>query len=139
MRNRTDQKSQVETLESRIATLQGAEQRKNNFISTLAHELRNPLAAVSNATQLLNPCESVSPDMALAVGMIRRQAEFMGRMVDDLLEVARTATGKVELRKQRVVLQDVDPTGGRDVSLFDRRADACTAAIDAGCADPPGC
>ena len=51
--------------------------------------------------------ESASPDMAQALGMIRRQAEFMGRMVDDLLEVARAATGKVELRRQSVVLQDV--------------------------------
>lgn len=49
MRNRTDQKLQVETLESRIADLQEAEQRKNAFISTLAHELRNPLAALTNA------------------------------------------------------------------------------------------
>lgn len=107
MRNRTDQKSQVETLESRIAALRQADQRKNNFISTLAHELRNPLNAVSNATQLLKQCEPLVADVAFAVGMVRRQVEFMGRMVDDLLEVARTATGKVELQRERVVLQEI--------------------------------
>jgi two-component system CheB/CheR fusion protein len=107
MRNQMDQKSQVETLESRIATLEQSEQRKNAFISTLAHELRNPLSALSNAAYLLKGCESASPEMALAVGMVRRQVEFLGRMVEDLLEVARTAAGKVEIHKERVVLQEI--------------------------------
>jgi PAS domain S-box-containing protein len=120
MRNRTDQKSQVETLEGRVAHLQRAEERKNAFIATLAHELRNPLSALSNATRLLEPCEAAEPGTALAVGTIRRQAEFMGRMVDDLLEVARTAAGKVELRKERVVLQEV----------VRRAVETCRPAID---------
>src|SRR5690606_22505496 len=107
IRNRTDYKSQVETLESRITTLQQAEQGKNNFISTLAHELRNPLSTISNAAFLLGPCETMNADLSLAVGMIRRQVEFMGRMVDDLLTIARTATGKAELRKQQVILQEI--------------------------------
>lgn len=107
VRNRTDQKSQVETLESRIAVAEQAEQRKNAFISTLAHELRNPLATLSNASHLLKGCESASSEMALVVGMVRRQVEFMGRMVDDLLDVARTAAGKVELRKERVALREI--------------------------------
>jgi PAS domain S-box-containing protein len=106
MRNRTDQKGQVEALERRVAALHQAEHRKTNFIATLAHELRNPLATVSNATHLLEQFRPVS-ETSLAVGMIRRQVEFMGRMIDDLLEVARTATGKVELQKERVVLQDI--------------------------------
>ncbi len=107
VRNRTDQKEQLETLESRIAAFHEAERRKNNFISTLAHELRNPLAVVVNATQLLDRLPPASPDMSLALGMIRRQAEFMGRMIDDLLELARTAKGKVDLRPERVVLQQI--------------------------------
>jgi PAS domain S-box-containing protein len=107
MRNATDQKSQVETLESRVEALRQAEQRKNNFIATLAHELRNPLNAVSNAIQLLAQCEPISPDVEFAIGTVRRQAEFIGRMISDLLEVARTAAGKIELRKQRVVLREI--------------------------------
>lgn len=120
IRNRSDQKSQLETLDSRIAALEQAEQRKNAFISTLAHELRNPLAAVSNATYLLKVCETVSPDMALTVGMIRRQVEFMGRMINDLLEVSRTAAGKVQLHKERVILQDI----------IREAAETCRASID---------
>ena len=107
MRNETDQKLHVDSLESRAAAAQVAGARKDNFISALGHELRNPLAAVVNATQLLKPCEPLSPETALAVGMIQRQAEFMGRMIDDLLEVARTAAGKVELHREPVVLQDI--------------------------------
>lgn len=106
MRNRTDQKSQLETLESRVTALQQAEQRKNAFISTLAHELRNPLSALSNAIYLLQECQSLSADMAMTVGIVRRQIEFMERMVNDLLEVARTAAGKVELHREPVVLQE---------------------------------
>jgi PAS domain S-box-containing protein len=107
VRNRTDQKLELETLEGRIAALRQAEQRKNNFIATLAHELRNPLAAITSATQLLSKCEPPTPEMALATGIVGRQVEFMGRMVNDLLEVARMAAGKVELRLERVVLQEV--------------------------------
>jgi PAS domain S-box-containing protein len=107
VRNQTDLKSQIETLESRLAAAQQAEHRKNAFISTLAHELRNPLSALSNATHLLKQFESASPEMALTVGMVKRQVEFMGRMVDDLLEVARTAAGKVELHKERVALREI--------------------------------
>jgi len=107
MRNHTDQKLQVEALESRVAALRQAEQRKNNFISTLAHELRNPLSVISNASYLIQQCESVSPDMPFVLGMMQRQVEFMGRMVDDLLEVARMAAGKVQLRKERVILQEI--------------------------------
>jgi PAS domain S-box-containing protein len=107
VRDQTDLKSQVETLESRLAAAQQAEQRKHAFISTLAHELRNPLSALSNATFLLKQFESASPEMALTVGMVKRQVEFMGRMVDDLLEMARTAAGKVEIHKERIVLREI--------------------------------
>ena len=107
MRNRTDMKSQIETLESRISALHNAEQRKNTFIATLAHELRSPLYALSNAAYLLQDSKSDSDDLGLSVGIVRRQVEFMARMVNDLLDVSRCAAGKIELQKQRVVLQEV--------------------------------
>jgi PAS domain S-box-containing protein len=108
MRNRTDQKSQVQTLEGRVDALMHAEQRKNTFIATLAHELRTPLNAVSASAQLLAAeCESISPDSAFALDTVRRQIEAMGRLVQDLLDVARAATGKVHLHKERIILQEV--------------------------------
>jgi PAS domain S-box-containing protein len=120
MRNRTDQKTQVETLESRVAALQQAGERKNNFISTLAHELRNPLNAMSIATQLLAQHEQASPDVEFAAATVRRQVEFMSRMVSDLLEVARAATGKVQLHRERVVLREI----------ITQAVETCRAAVD---------
>jgi signal transduction histidine kinase len=107
MRNQTDQKSQIETLEGRVAALRQAEERKNAFIATLAHELRNPLNAASSAAELLTECERASPDAAFAVAMVRRQVDFMTRLIEDLMEGARTASGKVELHRERVVFQEV--------------------------------
>ncbi|HVT83457.1 MAG TPA: PAS domain-containing sensor histidine kinase [Phycisphaerae bacterium] len=107
IRNRTDQKIQFETLEAQIDSFQHADQRKNDFIATLAHELRNPLTAITTAVQLLTRGERASADNAFAVGIVRRQVDFMGQMINDLLDVARNAAGKVELRKERVVLQEI--------------------------------
>lgn len=107
MRNRTDQKLQVETLESRIDAQQQARQRKNNFISTLGHELRNPLNAISVAVQELDAYGPSTPETTFPLATIRRQVEFMSRMINDLMEVTRMAAGKIELHKQKLVLQEV--------------------------------
>jgi two-component system CheB/CheR fusion protein len=120
IRNRTDQKSQLETIESRVAYLEQAEQRKNAFISTLAHELRNPLSALTGAADLLRECEQESEDMGLVVGIVRRQTEFMTQMVNDLMKVARTAAGKVELHKEPVILQ----------KIIQHAVETCRSAID---------
>jgi PAS domain S-box-containing protein len=107
MRDRTDMKQQMESLISRIDALQQSDQRKNNFISTLAHELRNPLSAMSSGADLLEQDGVSKEDVEFAAGTIRRQVEFMNRMINDLLEVARAAAGKVQLHRERIVLQDV--------------------------------
>ena len=120
MRNRTDQKLQIDALERRVAACESARERKNQFIATLAHELRSPLSALSNAVQLLDSCEASSPDLALTVSIIRRQITFMTRLADDLLDIARTATGKVELHKERVSLQEI----------VDRAIEACRPSLD---------
>ncbi len=110
MRNRSDMKSQVETLERRVASLQHVAKNKDVFISTLAHELRNPLATISYAqhalTMLGDHTHSESPIFEMTA-TIKRQVEFMQRMIVDLLEATSTATGKVELRREAIVLQDV--------------------------------
>jgi PAS domain S-box-containing protein len=107
MRNRSDHKQQVEALERRVVACEQGQQRKNAFVATLAHELRSPLSALSNASFLLQEWESVDGDLALMVGLVRRQVEFMSRLADDLLEVARAATGRVELHTAPLVLQEV--------------------------------
>ncbi len=120
VRNQTDQKWQTETLESRVALLEQAEQRKNIFISTLAHELRNPLSTILSAAYLLEPCKKIDDDLALAIEMIQRQVEFMGRMVEDLLTMARVGAGKATLRKQPVVLQ----------KIIQQAVESCQASIE---------
>jgi two-component system CheB/CheR fusion protein len=107
MRNRSDQKFQVEALERRLVACEQGQQRKNAFVATLAHELRSPLSALSNASVLLQGWESADGDLALMVGLVRRQVEFMSRLADDLLEVARAASGRVELQTSPLVLQEV--------------------------------
>ncbi len=77
--------------------------RKDEFLAMLAHELRNPLAAVSNAVQLLHHPEAESL-MDWCKGVIDRQVNQLTRLVDDLLDVSRITQGKIQLRLQQVNL-----------------------------------
>jgi PAS domain S-box-containing protein len=84
--------------------LREADRRKDEFLAMLAHELRNPLAPISNALQLIRLPGS---DVRQACEMMERQVEYMVRLVDDLLDVSRITRGKIELRKERVELAAV--------------------------------
>jgi PAS domain S-box-containing protein len=90
--------------------LREADRRKDEFLATLAHELRNPLAPIRAATYVLRrDARSAEPgdrDTRL-LSMIDRQSEHLVRLVDDLLEVSRITRGKIELRKQRVDLNAI--------------------------------
>ncbi len=79
--------------------------RKNEFLAMLGHELRNPLAAILLATDLLIEGEDPQSRRAGVAQVVRRQAEQLGRLVDDLLEIARTRHGKLALRLERVDLR----------------------------------
>ena len=86
--------------------LKEADRRKDEFLATLAHELRNPLAPISNAVQLLLRADNPVIQKPL-IEMIGRQVRQIVKLVDDLLEVSRIAHGKVKLNKQPVALADV--------------------------------
>ena len=77
-----------------------ADRRKDEFIATLAHELRNPLAPIRNAVELLRASAAQPPEVPQALEMIERQVKQLTRLVDDLLDVARISEGKIELRKR---------------------------------------
>ncbi|AWL03511.1 ATP-binding protein [Massilia oculi] len=84
--------------------LREADQRKDVYIATLAHELRNPLAPIANAASLLR-CKSLPPErIEWIAAMVGRQVAQMARLLDDLLEVSRIGRGKIELRRARVEL-----------------------------------
>ena len=93
-------------LRARADALAEADRRKDEFLAMLAHELRNPLGAIANASFLL---EQLGPAEAQArpVAIIRRQIQHLVRMVDDLLDVSRITRGKIELRRQPLDLNEV--------------------------------
>jgi PAS domain S-box-containing protein len=86
------------------AELRQADRRKDEFLATLAHELRNPLAPLRNALEILKSPNVESAVIDQARGMMDRQVRQLVRLVDDLLDVSRIMQGKIELRKERINL-----------------------------------
>jgi PAS domain S-box-containing protein len=82
--------------------LQDADRRKDEFLATLAHELRNPLAPLANALQVWPCLENDPPQMENLRAMMERQVQQMKRLIDDLLDVSRITRGKIELQMQRI-------------------------------------
>jgi signal transduction histidine kinase len=80
--------------------IQEGDRRKNEFLAMLAHELRNPLAPIRNAVQILRMCGSDQPDLSWALEVMERQMQQLVRMVDDLLDVSRITRGKINLQKE---------------------------------------
>jgi signal transduction histidine kinase/CheY-like chemotaxis protein len=89
------------------AALREADHRKDLFLATLAHELRNPLAPIRAAAQILASPKLSPPQLQWAQNVIHRQVGHMALLLDDLLDIARITQGKLELKKTRVTLTDV--------------------------------
>ena len=87
--------------------LRDADRRKDEFLATLAHELRNPLAPMRNALHALRIAGPDAPAAGQMHAMMERQVNHMVRLVDDLLEVSRITRGKIELRMEQVDLAAV--------------------------------
>ncbi len=103
-RSREYAKTMEKALQERLGELAAADRSKNEFLALLAHELRNPLAPLSNAAQVLE-MEAVTAEMALhARGILKRQIHNMARLIEDLLDVSRITRGEVQLRLERVEL-----------------------------------
>ncbi len=94
-------------LAARATDLVRADRSKDEFLAMLAHELRNPLAPLRNAAEILQTPAASSDERAEAQSVIRRQIENMTRMIDDLLDVSRITEGKIELRRQPVALAGI--------------------------------
>ncbi len=91
--------------------LRDADHRKDEFLATLAHELRNPLAPIRNGLQVFRLAGARGEMAEDALTMMERQLSHMVRLVDDLLDVSRITRNKLELRKERVSLATVIHTG----------------------------
>lgn len=88
------------------SALREEDRRKDEFLAVLAHELRNPLAPIRNATQLAKSPGATPAESAWSLDVIDRQVELMARLLDDLLEASRISRGMLELRKQHMDLAD---------------------------------
>jgi signal transduction histidine kinase/CheY-like chemotaxis protein len=89
------------------ARLLEADRRKNEFLAMLAHELRNPLASILNIAPILGRRAYEPSTVRQMSGVLQRQATHLARLIDDLLDVARITSGKIELRPQSVIVQEV--------------------------------
>src|SRR5262245_19745901 len=106
----TERKRMEESLRRQAEALREADRRKNDFLSILAHELRNPLAPISNAIQILSLRGDDPKVVTQSREVMERQVHQMTRLVDDLLEVSRISRGKISLEKAPVDLADVVAT-----------------------------
>jgi signal transduction histidine kinase len=89
-------------LEESTAALRDADNRKDEFLAMLAHELRNPLAPIRTAVQLLRQKELPPPKRERACEIMERQVEHLVRLIDDLLDVSRITRGMISLRREAV-------------------------------------
>jgi PAS domain S-box-containing protein len=105
-RDITDRKRDAEARQQLLEKLKEADRRKDEFLAMLAHELRNPLAAIANAAQLAR-LSSVPGHQEWSQGVIAAQVKNLARMIDDLLNVSRITRGKIQLRKEPIRLAAV--------------------------------
>ncbi len=106
----TERKKLDEALRRQAEALREADRRKDDFLATLAHELRNPLAPLRNAVQILTLRGSDPALVAQTCEVMGRQVQQIVRLVDDLLEVSRIGQGKISLQKAPVDMADVVAT-----------------------------
>ncbi len=93
--------------QDREAMLRQADRQKDEFLATLAHELRNPLAPIRTAVELIRLRNPTDPTVERARGIIARQTQHLTRLVDDLLDVSRITLGRIHLRDERVDLGEI--------------------------------
>jgi signal transduction histidine kinase len=94
-------------LEETEQALKEADRRKDEFLAVLAHELRNPLAPIRNALALIRRAQNDTAVMDQVRALMERQVAHMARLIEDLLDVSRITSGKLELRKERTELAEV--------------------------------
>ncbi len=104
LRDITERKQMEDDLRQTASDLSEANRRKNEFLAMLAHELRNPLAPIRNALQVMKLTGGDPAILVSAREMMERQVGQMVRFVDDLLDVSRISRGKIELRRERMDL-----------------------------------
>jgi signal transduction histidine kinase len=103
-------RERTESLAGALEALRRADRRKDEFLATLAHELRNPLAPIRNALEIMRLAAGNAEAVERARAMMDRQVAQMVRLIDDLLDVSRITTGKLRLTPEVVLLDTVITT-----------------------------
>ena len=106
-RDVTERRQSEEALREAMEALREADRRKNEFLALLAHELRNPLAPLRNGLQVMRLASGNENVIAKTRDMMDRQLSHMVRLIDDLLDISRIGSNKMELRRSRVLLADI--------------------------------
>ena len=97
----------LRNLQERVEALSALNRRKDEFLAMLSHEMRNPLGAISSAVHVLGLLQSEEPLQVKARAIIARQVSQLTHLVDDLMEVSRIATGKLQLHHDHVVMSNI--------------------------------
>ncbi len=117
-------------LQEQAQALTALDSRKNEFLAMLSHELRNPLAPLSNAVHMLRLQTNEDPVQRQARGIIERQVGQLKHLIDDLLEISRITTGRVRLRLERIAISGVVERALETVQpLVTQRRHALTVAL----------
>jgi PAS domain S-box-containing protein len=103
----TERKHAEEMLRQSQEALQLADRRKDEFLATLSHELRNPLAPIRTAAQILAAREITPQQLQWAQSVIQRQVGHMALLLDDLLDIARVTQKKLDIRTERITINSV--------------------------------
>jgi signal transduction histidine kinase len=103
----TERRTVEERLRERDAQLREADRRKDEFLATLAHELRNPLAPIRNALAMLELAGDDATVLNQARAVMQRQVNQMVRLIDDLLDVSRISRGRLEIRREPTDLSEI--------------------------------
>jgi CheY-like chemotaxis protein len=127
------ERARAEELNELYSQLVEKDHRKDEFLGMLSHELRNPLAPLRNASYILRHATPGSEQAGRAQSVIERQIQHLARLLDDLLDAARIAGGKIELRLERVDLREVVSRAADDfrLAMNDRGVTFRTAFPDA--------
>jgi PAS domain S-box-containing protein len=103
----TDRIRMEREVKEQAAALMDLHRRKDEFLAMLSHELRNPLAPITNAVHILRLQSDETPMQQQARAIIERQVAQLTRLIDDLLEVSRITTGRIQLRRERVLMSGI--------------------------------
>lgn len=110
IRDMTDHRRLEDELRARTRELEEADRQKDQFLSAVAHELRNPLGVLANVAKILRSPQADATVLQMVSGALERQTAHMARLVEDLLDLARVRSGKLTLRRESIDLQTAFPT-----------------------------